>query len=405
MQKLLATRYFRNLWVLTACLLLAAPAAADEPGRRGRLANRGFENQRIQTTLFFAGQARDGSSPYGVRPRPNVHLYTVHPLDARHLNWSVARANRDYALDCMAKAGINVITMSSWGERSLSHDVGWVAGAPMQTAPEAHDELFEAAAGKHLLIMPLIESRGDWAFRDEFPHAADGRVAPGTVSQIKDLMQRYLKNPKHPEWADRWARIYDRRGIPRFAIVIIHAASSRLGPNDHKAFADGIEHIAREIFQTTKIRIGFFLDVLPPNTNAPGRFRPGARATGPRLLATDAVLGVQCFLPEVWLGACDQAKRIQWKRDFCAGWFKSGLPLIMDVSPGYDNTLVFPKHKLTYGFDAAWRDALTGMVADFGRNGIVFNSWNGYTEGMAAVPTREHQQLYYRWLRDLNGMH
>src|SRR5438105_7145289 len=39
--------------------------------------------------------------------------------------------------------------------------------APMQVAPEATDELYEAAAEKHLLIMPLIESRGDWTFRDE----------------------------------------------------------------------------------------------------------------------------------------------------------------------------------------------------------------------------------------------
>ena len=31
----------------------------------GRLANAGFQNQRIRTTLFFAGQARDGSVRYG----------------------------------------------------------------------------------------------------------------------------------------------------------------------------------------------------------------------------------------------------------------------------------------------------------------------------------------------------
>jgi hypothetical protein len=29
------------------------------------------------------------------------------------------------------------------------------------------------------------------------------------------------------------------------------------------------------------------------------------------------------------------------------------------------------------------------MVADFGEDGLVYNSWNGYTEAMAPVPTGE----------------
>jgi hypothetical protein len=74
----------------------------------------------------------------------------------------------------------------------------------------------------------------------------------------------------------------------------------------------------------------------------------------------------------------------------------------MDVSPGYDNHLVFPDHRLRYGFDDDWRKALTAMVRDFGEGGMVFNSWNGYTEGMAAVPTQEHGDAFYRWLRSLN---
>jgi hypothetical protein len=41
------------------------------------------------------------------------------------------------------------------------------------------------------------------------------------------------------------------------------------------------------------------------------------------------------------------------------------------------------------------------MVKDFGQGGLVFNSWNGYTEGMAAVPTREYGNTYYSWLRRL----
>jgi hypothetical protein len=136
---------------------------APPPAQWGRLANPGFENRRIKTTLFFAGQARDGSDPYGCHPAPNESLYTVHPLDARHLHWSKDPANRDWALAGMAEAGIDVVSMSSWGEQSLPCHEGWALSAPMQTAPAAHDELFAAAGGKPLLIMPLLESRDGWA--------------------------------------------------------------------------------------------------------------------------------------------------------------------------------------------------------------------------------------------------
>lgn len=391
----------RRLLLLLIVAMLVATGC--QPRQWGRLANPGFENQRIKTTLFFAGQARDGSSPYGCTPAPNLSLYTVHPLDERHLNWSVSRENRDFALNEMVEAGINVVTMSSWGERFLPCDAGWAKYAPMQTAPQAHDELFEAAAGKPLLIMPLIESRDkEWNFRGEFPRTRDG-VAPGTVSQITELIERYLKNG-HPEWASRWARVYDRNGEPRYAVVIIHASSELLYPNEHQAFAAGFDLVAEEVFKATGVKVGFFIDPLPPGTNAPGRFKPDPEATGPFLRRTNAILGIQGFIPEVWTELTDDAALIAWKRDFSRRWSESGIPFLMDVSPGYDAHLVFPEGHPPYGLNAAWQEALTEMVADFGQDGLVFNSWNGYTEGMAAVPTREYGDTFYRWLQRLNAM-
>jgi hypothetical protein len=393
----------------TVALLVVAPllAGCNPPhtppaGRWGRLANPGHENRRIKTTLFFAGQARDGSAPYDCQPRPNVGLYTVHPTDEHNFKWSASRASRDRTSDEMLWAGINVVTMSSWGEASQPCTAGWATDAPMQTAPAANDELFAATVGRPLLIMPLLESRAGWAFRDEFPTEGEGRPAPGTVRQIKALVRRYLQAPAHPEWADRWARVHDRSGEPRYAVVIIHAASQRLAPEDHEAFAEGLTRVAEEVFRATRVKVGFFLDALPPGTNAPGRFRPIPEKTGPCLLRSDAVLGIQCFLPEVWLGERSEEARREWKRDFAARWFRTGLPFLMDVSPGYDNHLVFPAHRLRYGFDDAWREALSSLVRDFGAGGIAFNCWNGYTEGMAAVPTREHGDTFYRWLRSLD---
>ncbi|RLF39187.1 MAG: hypothetical protein DRN21_03950, partial [Thermoplasmata archaeon] len=74
----------------------------------------------------------------------------------------------------------------------------------------------------------------------------------------------------------------------------------------------------------------------------------------------------------------------------------------MDISPGYDAHLVFPG-SVTYGYTQAWLGALENMVEDFGGNGVVYNSWNGFTEGMAAVPLRNEEggARYFRWLRSL----
>jgi hypothetical protein len=72
----------------------------------------------------------------------------------------------------------------------------------------------------------------------------------------------------------------------------------------------------------------------------------------------------------------------------------------MDVSPGYDASVVFPD-SIVYGFTADWKDSLTQMVVEYGKDGLVFNSWNGYTEGMAAVPTFEYGNEYFNWLQYL----
>jgi hypothetical protein len=72
----------------------------------------------------------------------------------------------------------------------------------------------------------------------------------------------------------------------------------------------------------------------------------------------------------------------------------------MDVSPGYNASIVFPR-SIRYGFTSSWQDQLTAMVEELGQGGLVFNSWNGYTEGMAAVPTTEYGDRFYRWLQSL----
>ena len=332
---------------------------------------------------------------------PNLDLYTVTPVDSGHLLWSTGTSFRNLALSAMVESGINVVSMSSWGEDFLPCDVGWSRIAPMQCSPESHDEMFDAAGSVGLLIIPFIESRDDWALRDEFPIAADGRVAPGAVSQITNLIERYLQNSSHPEWASRWAQVYDQQGDPRYAVSLIHASSNRLGFGAHGSFAEGFDLLADEIHRITGIRVGFFIDPLPPDSNAPGRFKPSPQRTGWYLQQADSILGIQAFIPEIWMtGSPSLTEMIKWKREFSRRWAASGVPFLMDVSPGYDASIVFPA-SITYGFTQRWQDALTSMVGSYANDGLAFNSWNGYTEGMAAVPTHEHGDAYYIWLQAL----
>jgi hypothetical protein len=392
--------------MLTTLFLLLIIALSDVPAsgppERGRLANADFINHRVRTTFFFSGQAKDGTMPYGVNPGSNLTLYTEHPSDSRHLNWSVSSANRDFALNQMVDAGINVVTMSSWGEDFLPFDQSWL-WAPMQCAAGSHDELFTEAADKFLLVMPLIESRPNWTFRAEFPLWTDNSVAPGTVAQITNLLNRYLMNPGHPEWADKWAQIYDRTGQPRYAVGLIHAASDRIASDAHAEFANGFDLVAEQVFIATGFKVGFLLDTLPPGTNAPGVFCPSPELTGPFMETTDSILGIQCFIPEIWYNATSEADRLVWKKDFSRRWEGTGIPFLMDVCPGYDAHIVFPG-SFVYGHNQVWKDSLTTMVQDYGEDGIVYNSWNGYTEAMTFVPTVEYADSFFLWGQYLNSL-
>ena len=81
---------------------------------------------------------------------------------------------------------------------------------------------------------------------------------------------------------------------------------------------------------------------------------------------------------------------IQWKRDWIKAWIDTGVPVIFDVSPGYDGRFVFESSggviygdNANYGFDA-WRNGQSALKG-LGMKGTVYNAWNGYTEGLVAT--------------------
>ncbi|MBN1895899.1 T9SS type A sorting domain-containing protein, partial [bacterium] len=369
-------------------------------GMRGRLANPGFEDQPVKSVFFFAGNWRNGVQFYEINPSSNISLFTVHPSDARHLGWSESRANRDFAVEAMIKAGVNVVNMSFWGSRGTDN---WAYWSPMQTSTYAHDELFDVASSKGILIAPYIESTAatekspGFSFMDCFPGSEDD-PAPALVGQIVDLIERYLLHPVKDGWPACWARLYDRSGEARYVVSLIHVASNAPGVTD-RSFAEGFDRVADKVYQETGILVGFTLDVLPPGTFAGGSFKPSADQTGPWLAERNSVLAIQCFIPEIWTGYSRESDLIAWKRRFSRDWEETGIPFIFDLCPGYDAHVVFPG-SMVYGNNAAWRDSLKALFEDSGQQGLTFNSWNGYTEGMAFMPTLQYGDANYIWAKD-----
>ena len=413
----------------TAVVLLIALASivgrvqAEPSHAAGTLANPGFEGQPMKSVYFFAGQWRfpgpgfyDGPVP-GVRlaPASNNCLYTIFPVDgASHLGWSENRQKQEHAVNLMLATGINVVNMSYWGPRNADR---WAFWAPMQTAAGAHDELFDAAVGRPVLIAPYIESgaatvghtqigcHGDvgpvgesvgYSFLDTFPGTHDD-PAPELVEQIVDLIGRYLLKPANPAWRGKWAQMYDRNGKARYVVSLIHVGSNQASVSD-ETFAKGFGWVADRVHRETGVRVGFTLDALPPEHNA--RFKPSPARTGRWLARQPSVLAIQPFIPEVHTRRCPPAEgcdavsgsgsldqMLAWKKEFISGWVSTGVPVILDVSPGRDARRVFPDpREPRYGNNVAWRDEQMQFLS-LGVRGITGNTWNGYTEGFAIVPS------------------
>jgi hypothetical protein len=381
--------------------LLTTPVSAWGAGTWGRLANPGFENQPIKSVFFFAGSARDGTQFYEYKPSSNTALYTIHPSDARHLQWSRSPGNRAFALDTMIEAGVNVINMSYWGPRGTDN---WAYWAPMQTSTFAHDELFQAAVGKNILIAPYVEgyaatpSSSGYSFVECFPGQPDN-PAPELVAHLKDLVERYLRHPADSRWAGKWAQVYDRSGGKRYLVCLIAVASNQDGMTDER-FARGFDQVADRIFRDTGVRIGFAIDAMPPDTYVWAQFLPSAETTGPWLFQQQSILAIQAYFSGHSIGVTDEDTIIEWKQRFASKWINTGIPFLQDISPGYDAHIVFPGPHI-FGNTDSWRQGQSQLVRKLKCQGVTFSAWNGYTEGYAGVPTVEYGDAAYLWAGDL----
>jgi len=98
------------------------------------------------------------------------------------------------------------------------------------------------------------------------------------------------------------------------------------------------------------------------------------------------MLAVEGYIPEIWLGGSGNNERLDHKADYWWQWLRQDVPVMMDVSPGYDAHIVFPSSSF-YGYTTKWRSGIWERWSPT-FCGIVYNAWNGYPGAMLACVSR-----------------
>ncbi len=389
------------------------------PELRGLLASTAFQGQPVKGVYFFPGERGE-----------NAAKYTTHPLDFRDEHWNSDESTRGWVMDRMVQAHVNTVVMSYWSNMPQWSPMVIEPPYPPEGVSPTWIAVLDAIQERPLVVMPAIESGYDpdhpeipnWEFSSEFPINPGGfELAPGLVKRIGWLVELFSGR------MDLWARIYDREGYPRYAVNILHVASDLIdqdSPGADDMFANAFDIVAAEVEARYRIPIGFTLDVIGGQ-----RYSPYPRRAGAALERTASVLAIQGFASEVFSDVVrngppcgkgedwrlcppydnnlDNLERLaDWKRAALDDWVRSGVPVILDVSNGFDGRIVWAEK--WHGFwgdnldytDDRWRNWMS-QLKGLGVRGITFNTWNGYTEGYAAVPSREHGWTVYNWLTDL----
>lgn len=370
-------------------------AQGRHPERRGLLASPALDGQPVKGVYFFAGEGNAGSP-----------IYTTHPTNADDLHWNSQPATRARVLDRMVAAHVNTLVMSYW-----SNMPQW---SPMQLDGTSLAGVLDASQNRPLVIMPAIEGGFDsshpeiphWQFSADFPHpAGSSAIAPGLVDRIGLLVSLFQGRMK------LWAQIYDRNGDARYAVNILHVCSDQRTSDTE--FAAAFDLAAAQVLAKYHVLIGFTLDTIGGNqayVASPGK-------AGPVLASKASVLAIMGFESEVFSGKIQPGDNnksnlpglADWKGAALRDWLATGVPVIFDVSNGFDGRFVWKSAQnpnpgfwgdnLNYS-DDRWRNWMSELKSP-GIKGIVMDTWNGYTEGYAAVPSREHASIVYNWLTDL----
>ena len=408
---------------MSTCLIaLALLVTACNPlaGTWGLLASPGYENKPSKGVYFFPGD-----------PKASGLFTSVSNKQWRDYAWNdsspLGFAARNQIIAEIAAVGANVIFAQYNGAYSDKHFVNNTEAAFMGV-------FFSSRLVNGPLVIPSLEASfqcGGDCPSDAQPVFDPVRdIAPPTttgVSWITHLVNLIVANGVQ----DKWAQLYDRFGVPRYAIQISEAASKSLPPNDPKApedvqrggdrkYVEALEEIQRQVEKNTGITIGFVLTPVEDSKHySIIQSNPDRIADLTDCHSCLAIMPYFSELPRVHQECedhapagfrgfidCNEGGNIgnlaRLKKDRTKLWVNSGTPYYLDLDSGYDAHIVFNDRRPAgqrsvravwgetgYLYDA-WRNAqseLKGHQGDGNRapSGVIYNSWNGYTEVAVAV--------------------
>jgi hypothetical protein len=403
--KLKIGRLSRTQALLVALLLANASQALA--GTWGLLASPGYENKPVKGIYFFPGDLRPDALSTSVSNQPQ-----------RDNNWNdsgpIGLAARNQVLTDIGALGTNVIFAVYNGPYT---DLSFVN----TTEASFLAVFFTSSLINGPLVIPSLE--------DSFQcngHCPEGRdpdfSAPRDIAAKNTIAEKYLIHLVGAIVANgmlgKWAQIYDRSGAPRFAIQISQATASSLSPGEDAGYFAALEGLHQKVLASAHVSIGFILTpVEDANHYSIIRSNPDHVADLKPCPSCLAVMPYFSELPRV-NAECEQHAKppnfrgfidcneggnivnlARFKKDRTKLWVNSGAPYYVDLDAGYDAhvvfnsmfTIAFPNRSVNamwgeteYLYDK-WRNSQSELKGHQGDgnlavSGVVYNSWNGYTE-------------------------
>ncbi|MEV0385587.1 hypothetical protein [Nonomuraea sp. NPDC050643] len=359
---------------------------------RGRIANDGrHQGDRILSALFFAGPPN---------PVTRQHFYARTPLEEGRLDWT-DRADIDFAVQQFASAGLNTMKLSYFGHRGETDAFApaWLFSRQRWDGPGTYTEaeqisrvveLFDTARQRDLLIAPMLEVSPEFRFWEAFPADLDG-----LVERAVWLLGNFGDQPNH-------LKLYDALGQERHVIWLIESIHG--GPIDPLVFAAGFDRAAELIRRRTGHQVGMIVDPTPlPGFGSHEGPDPAALRDTPSVLAVNPYnITSQSLGPRKPQAAITEDERLAYARGILTRWNDSGIPFVAPVIPGFDDRhLPFRDDPAVYGFNLQWRQRQRALALEFATAGLSVETWNGYSEAHAIVPTVEDGGNHLLWLRDI----
>jgi len=326
----------------------------------GKIANTGHEGDLTRGIFFFAGE-----------PNPNSrypHLDTVTDWDSDE--------NIEKIFDDIKKANVNVINLSWWGDHGETEK--W---APTINSKEVNERVFKEANARGMLVAPVIEVSPEFEFYKDFPDNTRGFEV-----RIDSLLSTYGNNAN-------WLQVSDKKGEKRHFIRLVESIhGSQIDP---QKFARKFDEVSEKIYSKTGKKLIFGIDPTPLPADG-SYFGPDEK----ELSKSNSVI----ITPyNIFSDGESEDERIVKADQILKRWTKSGIPIIMPLITGFDDTGTDRLHTQKFGNSVEWRGRIRGLFEKYSSSirGVNFDSWNTDTEGGSDAPTKEYGDVNYKFVQNI----